>query len=131
MNESGQCCNLRLRFSSRDAEISSETQCSVCEAAVCLCFFTEGMYFVKTLLKPHNGIFLPIVAFTPYFVSVFNIECNYLMLLSLNYILECPVNASLSLFWLDLLEKILPKIIHFRLDMYSKVKHGLNLDFYF
>lgn len=49
------------------------------------------------------------------------------MLLSLNYILECPVNASLSLFCLDLLEKILPKIIHFLLDMYSKVKHGLNL----
>lgn len=55
------------------------------------------------------------------------------MLLSLNYILECPVNASLSLslFCLDLLEKILPKIIHFLLDVYSKVKHGLNLDFYF
>jgi len=53
------------------------------------------------------------------------------MLLSLNYILECPVNSSLSLLCLDLLEKMLPKIIRFLLDMYSRVKHGLNLDLYF
>lgn len=87
----------------------------------------KGCALPKHCLSLTNGIFLPIMAFIPFFVSVFNLEYNSLTLLSLNYILECPVNASLSLLCLDLLEKILPKIIHFLLDMYSKVKHGLNL----